>query len=241
MSEDSKLKIKSRGIDPKDKRFFCSEEVKRLKVAVEEIIWLLNRGYHIKSILELVGGRYQFSSRQRIALQRSVCTDEQLENRVNKELKSIELKDRSIYIDGFILIILLEVAFSSGLLIKCRDGAIRDLAGLRGTYRLIDKTDIVLNLLGKVFYDLKVNNVIFYLDSPVSNSGKLKSRILEVSEKWTTEINVEIVQNPDTILEKMDFVISSDSIILDKCNSWFNLSRYIIDNYIKAIKIINLN
>ena len=57
------------------------------------------------------------------------------------------------------------------------DGTIRDLAGLRGTYKLIDKTDRAINLIGEYLQKLKIKKVVFYLDSPVSNSGRLKIRI----------------------------------------------------------------
>ena len=120
------------------------------------------------------------------------------------------------------------------------DGSIRDLAGLRGTYRLIDKTYIALDILGNVFKRLKIKGVNFYIDSPVSNSGKLKTAIYEISDKWDIDVNVEIVPNPDVILEKSNYVVSSDSIILDKCDGWINLVKYIIDNEINDYWIIDL-
>ena len=60
----------------------------------------------------------------------------------------------------------------------------QSLARIRGTYRLIDKTYDAINLIGKALKELNVPMVNFYLDSPVSNSGKLKSKILEYSEQW---------------------------------------------------------
>ena len=70
------------------------------------------------------------------------------------------------------------------------DGSIRDLAGLRGTYRLIDKTYIALDILGEILKKLKIKGVNFYIDAPVSNFGKLKTAIYETSEKWDVDVNV---------------------------------------------------
>ena len=75
---------------------------------------------------------------------------------------------------GFNTIITLEVALSGSLLLKSMDGTIRDLAALRGTYRLIDKTDSAIMLIGRVLEKMGVNKAIFYLDAPVSNSGKVE-------------------------------------------------------------------
>lgn len=240
MENENQKKITVRGTDPKDNRFFSIENIEKLRKAEEEVVWLLDRGYYISSIMELVGGRYQFSSRQRIAVRRASCATKSLTLRKAKEYKINELRGKAINIDTFNFIITLEVALSKGLLIKCMDGTIRDLAGLRGTYRLIDKTYVVLEILEKVIEDLKLTEVNFYIDKPVSNSGKLKTNILEASNNWKCTTNVYIVQNPDTELETMDYVVSSDSIILDKCEGWVNLAKYIIEEYISDVNIINL-
>ena len=69
---DEAKKSTIRGKEDKDERFFSSEEIKRLKYAQEEVVWLLNRNYPISNIIDFVGGRHQFSSRQRMALEEQV-------------------------------------------------------------------------------------------------------------------------------------------------------------------------
>jgi hypothetical protein len=78
----------------------------------------------------------------------------------------------------------------------------------------------------------------FFLDAPVSNSGRLRSRILEHAYNWGIPVEVELIPNADPILSKMGRIVTSDSIILDECKSWFNLSREIIEFYIKDAWII---
>lgn len=92
----------------------------------------------------------------------------------------------------------------------------------------------------KFLTSIHVETINFYLDSPVSNSGSLKLRILEYAEKYNLKTNVELVNNADVILEKLSNVITSDATILDKCSSYFNLSKNIIDEYIKDARIISL-
>ena len=229
-----------RGKDDKDERFFSSKEIEGLKYAQEEVVWLLNRNYPISNIIDFVGGRHQFSTRQRMALRRASCSSKDLEVRKDKEISVSNLKGKTINIDAFNFIISLEVGLSKGLLINCMDESIRDLAGLRGTYRLIDKTYNVLEILGEAFRSLELACVNFYIDAPVSNSGKLKTAIYEAAENWSVNVNVHIVVNPDVILEKSNYVVSSDSIILDKCHGWINLVSYIIKKYIDDAWVINL-
>lgn len=110
------------------------------------------------------------------------------------------------------------------------DGTIRDLAGLRGTYKLIDKTDIAIDLIGKKLQELKISKAVFYLDRPVSNSGRLKARILELLDKYDFSVDVQIVDNADKSLENLENVISSDAIVIDKSITWFNLVERILDD-----------
>ncbi|MBM6859997.1 hypothetical protein H9X78_05745, partial [Clostridium saudiense] len=60
------------------------------------------------------------------------------------------------------------------------------------------------------------------------------------AEKYKLNTSVELVNNADVILEKLSNVVTSDATILDKCISHFNLSKKIIDEYIKDATIISL-
>ena len=134
-----------------------------------------------------------------------------------------------VYIDGFNTIITLEVALSGSPIFCCRDGAIRDLAGLRGTYRIIDKTKIAIDLILQQLEFLKIKRAVFYLDAPVSNSGRLSTLIKECSEFYNVFVEVEIIADVDRTLEKLNGVISGDAIILNHCVSWINLIPEIIN------------
>lgn len=232
-------KIVRRGYVSTDIKEFNEEAMKKLKEAQKDIFMLINRRYDIKKVSTFVGNHYLLSERQRMALMRSTSSKLALEIRRKKEI-TISLKEKTVYIDGFNLIITLEVALSGSTLMKCMDGTIRDLAGLRGTYKQIDKTDIAINLIGEKLYELKVNKVVFYLDSPISNSGRLKMKILELLNKYSYNVEVYLVNNADIILEKLENVITSDAIILDKCKSWINLALNIIDESLGDV-YLNLN
>lgn len=239
--EMSTGRIAKRGFDPQDDRWFSKEAVLKLQKAQEEVEWLLNRGYKIDSIIDLVGGSYQFSARQRQALKRSTSARHECEKRKQRSLPNSSAKDGTIYIDGFNLIITLEVALSGGVLILGNDGVVRDIAGLRGSYRLIDKTDKALELIRKSFGELKVPHAKFFLDAPVSNSGRLREKILKHSLNWNFSTEVELVPNADPILWKLERTVTGDSVILDNCPSWFNMSRKIIEDHIGEANLVDLS
>ncbi len=235
------LNEKKRGFVSEDSRWFSEDSLKILRTAQEEVQWLLDRGYNMKSVIQFVGNHYLLSLRQRAALQRATSPKVEYDIRRNKLYPLEAIKEGTIHIDGFNLIITLEVALSGSVLILGRDGVIRDLAGLRGTYRIIDKTYKALNLIGMALKNLNVPEVVFYLDSPVSNSGMLKKRILDYYSGWNFIVNVELVPNSDVSLSAMDRVVTGDSIILNNCKGWFNLGTKIIEDYIADAWIVDLS
>lgn len=234
-------KTTKRGYDPDDEKIFSEQGIEKLKEAQIDVQWLLDRGYKIKSIIEFVGGHYQLFARARNALQRTTASQTDYEKRRSSILDSENLKDDCIFIDGFNLIITLEVALSGSVVLLGRDNVLRDLAGLRGTYKIIDKTDMALDLIYKTLNEYSVPMVKFYLDSPVSNSGRLKVKILEYADVWGIPTEVELINNVDSVLSKLERIVTGDSILLDECKSWFNLSKIIVDNYINDAWIIDLS
>jgi len=231
--------VVKRGFVPTDEIEFQEEKLIVIKRAQEDVLHFIERGYPIKSTSTFVGNHYMLSERQRLAIVRATARREAVHLRENKRLKASSVED-CVYIDGLNLIITLEVALSGSTLLRCMDGTIRDLAGLRGTYRLIDKTDCAIKLIGDKLEEMNILKAVFYLDAPVSNTGRLKQRIYELLEGYPYQVAVELVNNVDVVLEKKGCVITSDSIILNMCESWINLVAEIIDEKITGTRCINL-
>ncbi|MDR3598608.1 DUF434 domain-containing protein [Clostridium sp.] len=229
-----------RGYVLTDAKEFNDKNLELIKRAQEDIFMMIERGYPIKGVSTFVGNHHLLSERPRLAIMRATSLSKDIEKRENKLIKN-NFKGKTIYIDGLNLIITLEVALSESTVIKCMDGTIRDLAGLRGTYKLIDKTDMALHIIGEKLEEMKIGKVIFYLDSPVSNTGRLKMRILELLTKYTYNVEVELVYNADIILETKSYVVTSDAIILNKCESWINLAYDIVSEKLPKLKYIDLS
>jgi hypothetical protein len=217
-----------RGYSPDDEKNFTGIAQKTLKRSTEDLYFLLNRGYPVKGASVFVGNHYLLSERQRIAMTRIVSSEKDITARSAKQIRPQSLAGAAVNIDGFNAIITLEVALSGSPVFVCMDGAYRDLAGLHGSYRLIDKTDTAIRLILSELRKLSIKRAVFWLDAPVSNSGRLKTRIAEIAEDERFEIGVEVVGNVDGTLYDLPNVISSDSVILDHCPGWLNLNERLI-------------
>lgn len=216
----------NRGFLPTDPREFGPASLPVLHRAQRELCFLLDCGYAVEQAAPFVGNHHQLSARQRMALIRASCSPAAAQARRGRQ--TAELAGQTVYIDGFNLIITLEVALSEGPLLACMDGALRDLCGLHGTYRLIDKTGQALRLAFGWLRQAGVGEAVIYLDAPVSNSGRLRGAMLAEAARQGVPATAQLVENADAQLWGKARVITGDAVILDRCVSWVNLPRRLL-------------
>lgn len=235
-----------RGPNPADTELFAAQKILILRQAVADYSMLLTKGYAQTSSLKLVGDRFELTQRQRLAVMRVACSDQQLANRKNRQIEISEITGQPIAIDGYNLLITIEAAISGAFVFIGRDGCCRDLASIHGTYRKVTETIPAIELIGNFMQQAKIREALWLLDSPVSNSGRLKTLIRKIAEQHNWNWHIELVTSPDAILIKGDsdsigIAASSDSVVLDGCKKWVNLAGEIIKTSIHNVKIVILN
>ena len=213
-----------RGFVPEDVKNFSPQALEIMRTASRHVCFLINEGYDLKQSTTFVGNHYLLSERQRLAIMRSVATQAQIETRQKKQVSMTALSGGEVWIDGFNTIITLEVLLSDSILFSCMDGTIRDLAALRGTYRLIPETSEAVRMMLQALQKARISKATILLDEPVSNSGRLKALIADIGEEFGFELDIQILRDVDRSLYGRENVITSDSVILDHCISWVNLA-----------------
>lgn len=222
-------RLRHRGKHPKDNELFAQKQLSVLKQAVDDYSMLLSRNYSSNAALKLVGDHFLLNTRQRKAVERVSVPGSLVTSRYAKSITTSALRKKTICIDGYNQLITVESLLSGAFVFKCRDGSYRDIASIHGTYRKVEETIPAIKLIGRSLRDLDTGPVNWLLDSPISNSGRLKTMLTEIAEEHGWEWQVELNKNPDRILAEVPGpVITSDSWILDQCRSWFNLTGYII-------------
>jgi len=230
-----------RGPHPDDEKLFSQSQIPDLRAALADFSLLLTKGYAEKSALKLVGDRFSLTERQRLAIMRSACSDQQLASRRERRVSIENLADQPIAIDGYNILITIEAALSGGVIFKGRDGCLRDLASIHGTYRKVTETIPAVQLIGGFLKEIGVTKVLWLLDSPVSNSGRLKTLIGELAQKNAWDWDIQLLFSPDAELIKTDsVVVSSDSVVLDGCKRWINLAAEIITQKLTSATVLDL-
>jgi hypothetical protein len=228
-----------RGPHPEDPRLFAPETWPILRQATEDLCWLLSRGYAAPSALKLVGDRHQFVDRQRAALARSACSTDAGIQRESRRVGADQLSGRPLWLDGYNVLTTIEVALGGGVVLAACDGTYRDIASMHGTYRKVSETMPALELLGGMTAACNSNEWVWYLDRPVSNSGRLKTIMQDLAAKRGWPWRMELVGNPDGVLAAAgEIIATADSVVLDRARSWFNLARATIDRHVPRAKVV---
>lgn len=231
-----------RGPHPADAKLFAPEAIPDLQLATADFSLLLTKGYAEKSALKLVGDKFSLTERQRLAVMRSACSDQHLASRNQRCVAIRNLVGEGIAIDGYNVLITVEAAMSGACVFKGRDGCFRDLASIHGTYRKVTETIPALQLVGRFLKEIGISEAIWLLDSPVSNSGRLKTLIGELARDGNWNWEIELHMSPDAELKKTDAVVaSSDSVVLDGCKKWVNLATEIIKEKLASVRVIDLS
>ncbi|HYD84711.1 MAG TPA: DUF5616 domain-containing protein, partial [Opitutus sp.] len=132
-------------------------------------------------------------------------------------------------------------ALAGGVVLLGRDGCCRDMASLHGTYRQVEETLRAAELIGTFAVTHHVTRCRWLLDRPVNNSGRLKTLLLDLAEKFNWPWDVELEFSPDTSLSQTTAIVAtSDSVILDRCEQWCNAAHEIIAASLPETPIIDL-
>src|ERR1700756_62167 len=114
---------RNRGKDPHDESLFgLVKEREKLLLALNDMYYLLSKDYPPRATLSLVGNRYRLRQRQILALQGMACSAKDIENRKHKEVAADSIHGKTVWLDGFNIVIILETLFSGGFVFKGLDG-----------------------------------------------------------------------------------------------------------------------
>jgi hypothetical protein len=230
-----------RGSAAEDGTLFAEVEFPKLRAAAADLCWLLDRDYAPRSALELVGNRYTLAVRQRMAVARYACSEVDARRRRERRIEPQQLRGKELWVDGYNVLTLIESALSGGVVLPGRDGCLRDIAGIHRRYRKVTETMPALRLIGEHVAEWGVSMCRWWLDKPVSNSGRLKTLILEAANANGWAMEVELVFSPDHVLSHTEHAVAtSDGVILDRCVAWVNVAEEIIRESVRSAWVVDL-
>lgn len=233
------------GPHPKDGELFAAPRLPALRRAAAELRFLRERGYALPSAIKLVGDRHQLRERQRVAISRATSEAAGAAERGMRRLGAGQPPPGALWVDGFNVVITVETALRGGVLVTTADGGLRDLAGVHGSYRVSEVTGEALARVAAVLVGRgwRATPARWYLDAPVSNTGRLGARIREVGRAEGLRWEAEVVPDPDAVLIQAPAattVATGDAAILDRCGPWVDLGSEVVRATVPDAWVVDL-
>ena len=200
----------------------------RIIAASRDYLYLKRRGYSIRSVLNIVGDRFQLNNHERNVLYRGFFTKKEVKGREKKVIQEKRLRGKVLNVDGYNQLITMESYRKGSFVFISTDGIVRDTASIYRSYKLSEITEEVLIKLFKNINSLYLEEIIFYFDEPVSFSGKLCDIVNRFIDEYGLSGRAEAVKSPDYILKNSDLVATSDSIVMEGAGGVFDLAGWLI-------------
>ncbi|WP_170920316.1 DUF434 domain-containing protein [Desulfacinum hydrothermale] len=207
-----------------------NDETGVIHEAAEDLFLLLNKGYPRSSAITWVGNRYNLPREGRELLRRGIFSQTAALRRRAKKVRGAAWRSRLLVVDGHNVHITVESALLRRPLVVGNDGALRDIAALSARFRPGPTTQRVVDLVCGTLERFLSAQVRFYFDAPMSRSGELAG----MYERCLKELGVpgwaRAVAVPEQHFPARGCVIaSSDRAVVDGCESWLDLARWVID------------
>lgn len=203
--------------------------IDKVMAASRDYLYLKRRGYSVKSILEIIGNRFQLNNDERNVLYRGFFTKKEIRSRMDRLLSEEHLNGRLLEVDGYNQLITVESYRKGKFVFKSTDGVVRDTASVYRSYKITHVTDEVLMILIKNLRYLGLKEARFYFDQPISYSGELCVLVNDLMNKHRLVGHAETVMSPDYILKNAGFVATSDSVIMSEAKGIFDLAGWLIN------------
>lgn len=208
---------------------------KKVREAAYDFRFLLNRNYRRKNALEFVSNKYLLSKRERNFLARAIFSEFESKERYDKLVDIDRIEGEYLVIDGYNVLITVESILSEDFdhVVLCDDNVVRDLNAVFGKYKFSKVTEMALTQIFILISKYKPFNIVFFLDSPVSFSGKLaeliKDIITDIGLKGVIKLSNNVDMEIKELIDENDGIVAtSDSAIIDKADKFVDIPSYFL-------------
>jgi len=210
----------------------------KLRNAVHDLRYLLDRGYPRGSAVTFVANHYRLALEQRHLLARCIFSRGEITIHKSKMIASNKVKGKHLGIDGYNTLITLESILTGRQVVRCDDGYIRDLRALFGKYKPSRATDRAFAELLSVLRRVRPKEVVVLFDKQVSRSGELAGTVRRGLKKFSLRGDSWAVGGVDFKLRAFDVVASSDRAIIERAKAVWDIPADVVAK--KAIKVLDL-
>ena len=133
------------------------------------------------------------------------------------------------------------MALGGGIILKCQDDLLRDIANIHGSYHPRIETDNAVTLICDTLMESGIKRALFLFDRPVSNSGRIVERINRLGYEKSYPIEAKTADGVDRkLMDSKKIVLTNDSMILESGVRWSDLLTPLVHAKIPTARIVDL-
>jgi hypothetical protein len=154
---------------------FLKEELLKEKLLkpARDIRSILRWGYPKFSTIRFVADHFQLSLEERHVLTRVIMPPDRIVSRINKKVACTGIKDRSLLLDGYNVLLTVDSLLKKEPMWFCDDGYIRDTRYYFSKAKQAEDIEEALEDILKFLSEAGPKSVVFLLDAQISRSGEL--------------------------------------------------------------------
>jgi hypothetical protein len=204
--------------------------------AVRDYRMLLDKEYPVDAGLKLVGDRYRLSHNGRMMLYRGVLS--RAASQINRaKLVRSPWEGAALGVDGYNILFTLTNYMHGHPMFIATDGFLRDVGGAHG--RIADHRGFerMAQLTADILASLNLSTILFFLDAPVSSSGRQAGFLREAFAQRGIRAEVRLENGVDHLLAHWEgeLIVTADSAIIARTGAHvFDLARYILERQFGA-------
>ncbi len=212
---------------------------RKVKEAIRDLRYLLDRGYPRDSAVEFVTNHYRLRLGQRHLLARCVFSHSEIIRHRGKSISMSEVRGQKLGIDGYNVLITVESILTKKQVIRCDDGFIRDLRAIFGKYRMTRSTRRALAELLQVVSDVRPRETVILFDQQVSRSGELAAMAREVLAQLGLRGDARTAVGTDAKVRGFDVAASSDRAIIERARAVWDIPAAVVRR--RSAKVVDLS
>jgi hypothetical protein len=209
--------------------------------SVQDLVWMLERGYPKKPAIEAVGNRYRLNHNERMILYRGVFDLKTAERRRKKIIDPFKSPAGKLLIDGYNVFITIFSYLKGMCVFRAFDGYVRDVSEVFGSVRITDQMKRSIDALVSFMEDLTgKTEVCILLDKPKKeheDSINLLSIIETKTQYIHQSVDVRMVKSVDSEISKRaepsTAVATSDTRIIEIAHKTIDIPDHIITSVFK--------
>ena len=204
--------------------------------AARDYRMLLDKDYPVDASLKLVGDRYRLSHNGRMMLYRGILSLKASQINLAKLIRS-PWERASLGVDGYNILFTLMNYMHGHPMFIATDGFLRDVGGAHG--RIADHRGFerMAEIAAEYLAALNLESLTFFLDAPVSSSGRQAGFLREAFTQRSMNAEVRLENGVDHFLAcwEGELIATADSAIIGRTNAHvFDLARAILENQFEA-------